>query len=108
VLARQRQEFGGAVADGARAEQDRLDIAQGRGQRLRAGRVTDDLAGTGGHCGGARIAGDRPDLLAAVQQQLHQLTPDVARRSGNQDHGKPSLCAGIPSGVSFPLYSRRH
>jgi hypothetical protein len=28
VLARKRQEFGGAVADGARAEQDRLNITQ--------------------------------------------------------------------------------
>src|ERR1019366_104004 len=71
--------------------------AQRRGQRLRAGRVAAHHAGAGGHRGGARIAGDRPDLLAAVQQQLHQLAPDVARRSGNQDHGKPFPVHGHPS-----------
>jgi hypothetical protein len=45
--------------------------------------------GAVGQRGGGRIAGSRRRLRAVVQQQLHRLTPDVSRRSDNQEHDKP-------------------
>src|SRR5207237_7350606 len=69
-------------------DEDRLDASQRRRQRLRAGGVAAYHLRAAGQRGGSGMAGDRHHLRAAIQQQVHNLTSDVSRRSGNQDHSK--------------------
>jgi hypothetical protein len=41
-----------------------------------------------GQCGSSGMASDRHYALTTGEQQVHDFTPDVSRRSGNQDHNK--------------------
>src|SRR6266487_252829 len=41
------------------------------------------------------MAGDRYHLRAAREQQVHDLTPYVSRRSGNEDHSKLLSCGEV-------------
>jgi hypothetical protein len=62
--------------------------AQRRHQRLRVRGVATHHVSAVGQRGLRWMAGDCHHLLAGRYQQVHYLTPDVSRRSGNQDHSK--------------------
>lgn len=85
------QQLAGDRPDGSRVEEQARDAVQMRRDGVRSGRIALGDLHTGGQAGGLRGAGDGPNIGALANEQVNEGAPDVAGRSGYQNHVHPIL-----------------